>query len=132
VADTDGPTPAFCFARTGRYEIEIGGRKVVGSAQRRQGAVFLQHGSILLGVDEPRLRALFPTTADPLSRMTTLEAVLGRRPAWEAVAEALVAAFEAEHGLALEPDGLTPEELACAEELVRSRYGTDAWLRGAA
>src|SRR3972149_3123947 len=56
------PTPAFCFARSGSYELEINGRKVVGSAQRRQGACFLQHGSILLGVDVPRLRAGVPPT----------------------------------------------------------------------
>ncbi|HEU5196059.1 MAG TPA: hypothetical protein VFW70_15060, partial [Methylomirabilota bacterium] len=30
--------PTFCFARTGSYELEITGLKVVGSAQRRQGA----------------------------------------------------------------------------------------------
>ena len=29
--------PAFCFARTGSYELEVDGRKLVGSAQRRQG-----------------------------------------------------------------------------------------------
>src|SRR5882762_5560893 len=37
-----GPVPAFCFARTGVFEIEAGGRKLVGSAQRRQGDSFLQ------------------------------------------------------------------------------------------
>jgi lipoate-protein ligase A len=125
-----GPTPAFCFARTGSYEIEIGGRKVVGSAQRRQGKSFLQHGAVMLGVDEPRLRALFPTTHDPLATMTTLEAALGRRPEWETVANALADAFEAEHGLSLKPDGLLPAELARAEELARTRYATDAWLAG--
>ncbi|HXG04458.1 MAG TPA: lipoate--protein ligase family protein, partial [Candidatus Binatia bacterium] len=64
VPETEGPAPAFCFARTGRWEIEVSGRKLVGSAQRRQGACFLQHGSVLLGVDAPRLRVLFPTTPD--------------------------------------------------------------------
>jgi lipoate-protein ligase A len=131
VAGSAGPTPAFCFARTGRYEIEIGGRKVVGSAQRRQGACFLQHGSVLLGVDGARLRAVFPTTAEPLSTMTTLERALGRRPSWEDVARALALAFEAEHALALKPDGLTAEELARVEELVETRYATDRWLAGA-
>jgi lipoate-protein ligase A len=128
--DADGPAPTFCFARTGRYEIEIGGRKVVGSAQRRQGGCFLQHGSILLGVDERRLRAVFPTTPDPLKTMTTLEAALGERLAWDDVAATLAAAFEAEHGLVLRPDGLSAEETARAERLVRIRYGTDAWLAG--
>jgi lipoate-protein ligase A len=131
VPDAGGPIPAFCFARTGRYEIEVGGRKLVGSAQRRQGPYFLQHGSVLLDVDGPRLRTLFPTTLDPLSSMTTLERVLGRCPRWQEVAETLATAFEAEHGLALEPDGFTDDELARVEDLVRTRYGTDAWLAGA-
>jgi lipoate-protein ligase A len=130
--DTDGPTPAFCFARTGRYEIEVAGRKLVGSAQRRQGSVFLQHGSVLLGVDEPRLRQVFPTTRDPLATMTTLEATLGHRPTFEDVAAALTRAFEEQHGLALAPGGLTGEEWARVEALVRDRYATDAWLAGAA
>jgi lipoate-protein ligase A len=132
VAASGGPVPAFCFARTGRYEIEVGGRKLVGSAQRRQGACFLQHGSVLLGVDGARLQTLFPTTLAPLSAMTTLEDALGRRPGWEEVAAALGAAFEAEHDLALKPDGLTAGELARVEELTRTRYATDRWLSGVA
>jgi lipoate-protein ligase A len=125
-----GPTPAFCFARTGRYELEIGGRKVVGSAQRRQGRCFLQHGSVLLGVDLPRLAALFPTTADPLATMTTLEAALGRRPTFAECAEALARAFAAEHGLTLVPGGLRDDERRQADRLERERYRTDAWLQG--
>jgi len=130
VVAAEGPAPAFCFARTGRYEIEVAGRKLVGSAQRRQGACFLQHGSVLLGVDGARLRAVFPTTRDPLSTLTTLEDALGRRPRWEETAEALARAFEAEHGLALKPDGLSPDELSRVDELVCTRYATDQWLSG--
>ena len=123
-----GRDPAFCFARTGAYEIEIGGKKVVGSAQRRQGTSFLQHGAVLLGVDEPRLRALFPTTRAPLASMTTLEAAIGRRPTFEDVAAALREAFEAEHGLRLVAGGLTDEETARVDRLVQERYGRDAFL----
>ncbi|MBI4172892.1 MAG: lipoate--protein ligase family protein [Actinobacteria bacterium] len=132
VAGADGPTPAFCFARTGRYELEIRGRKVVGSAQRRQGGTFLQHGSILLGVDEPRLCALFPTTRDPLSTLTTLEAALGHRPKFDDVCAALAAAFEAEHGLDFKPDGITADETAAVARLVAERYATAEWLAGPA
>jgi lipoate-protein ligase A len=127
-----GVAPAFCFARTGRYEIELGGRKLVGSAQRRRGRCFLQHGSVLLGVDEPRLRALFPTTPDPMATMATLESALGRRPAFMEVADALRAGFESEHGLALKADGLSEAERADVERLVTDRYATESWLRGAA
>ena len=132
VAASEGPPPAFCFARTGRYEIEIGGRKVVGSAQRRQGTCFLQHGSILLAADVSRLRTVFPTTRNPLERMTTLEIALGLCPRWSEVAGQLAAAFELEHGLTLKPDDLTPEERGRVAELARTRYTTDVWLTGVA
>jgi lipoyl(octanoyl) transferase len=123
----EGLSPAFCFARTATYELEIGGRKVVGSAQRRQGTSFLQHGAVLLGVDEPRLRALFPRTRDPLATLTTLEAALGRRPTFDQVATALGHAFEAEHALTLKPGGLSPDEVEATERLARDKYATHAW-----
>jgi lipoyl(octanoyl) transferase len=127
---SEGLSPAFCFARTGTYEIEIDGRKVVGSAQRRQGRTFLQHGSVLLGVDAPRLATLFPRTRDPRAGLITLEAALGRRPSFDEVAHALAEAFESEHGLRLEPDGLSSEEMETTERLVREKYATTSWLRG--
>jgi lipoate-protein ligase A len=127
-----GPVPAFCFARTGVFEIEVGGRKLVGSAQRRQGDSFLQHGAVLLGVDEPRLRALFPTTREPLATLTTLDASLGRLPAFDEVADALAAAFAQEHGLDLRPDGLSAEEMERVAMLVSDRYATAAWLAASA
>jgi lipoate-protein ligase A len=126
-----GRDPAFCFARTGAFEIEVGGKKLVGSAQRRQGTSFLQHGAILLAVDAPRLGALFPTTRDPLASLTTLEAATGRRPTFEEVAAALRTAFEVEHGLRLVPGGLTDEETARVEHLVSDRYGSAAFLTAA-
>jgi lipoate-protein ligase A len=132
VARGDEPTPAFCFARTGSCEIEIGGRKLVGSAQRRFGRTFLQHGSILLGVDADRLAAIFPTTADPLATLTTLEAALGHRPKFDDVAATLAAAFEREHGIDLRPDGLSPDETATVDRLVRDKYATQDWLTGLA
>ena len=132
VASGEGPTPAFCFARTGTYELEIGGRKVVGSAQRRQGVTFLQHGAVLLGVDEPRLRAVFPTTRDPLATLTTLEAALGHRPKFDDVAATLAAAFEMEHGIELRPNGLSADETAAVARLVTEKYATAEWLAGPA
>jgi lipoate-protein ligase A len=128
----DGPVPAFCFARTGRYEIEVGGRKLVGSAQRRQGTSFLQHGAVLLGVDATRLRAVFPTTVDPLATLATLETALGRRPGFDEVAATLEAAFAAEHGLTLRPGGLSAEEAERVDVLVRDRYASPAWLAATA
>ncbi len=87
---------------------------------------------MLLGVDAPRLRVLFPTTPDPLAAMTTLDAALGWRPKFDEVAAALRRGFEEEHGLVLEPGALDLQERAQAERLVADKYGTEAWLVGAA
>jgi lipoate-protein ligase A len=42
---------AVCFSAPSQYELVIEGRKVAGSAQKRQGQSFLQHGSIPLEMD---------------------------------------------------------------------------------
>jgi lipoate-protein ligase A len=121
--------PAFCFARTGSYELEVEGRKLVGSAQRRQGSAFLQHGSIMLGADAGRLRRLFPGERDPLSGMTTLEAVLGRRPSFDELVERLAEGFRSAHGAILEPAGLSPAETTEMDALVAGKYGRPEWTR---
>lgn len=123
--------PAFCFARTGSYEIEVRGKKLVGSAQRRQAGAFLQHGSILLAADAGTLRLLFPREGDPLAGMTTLEEALGRRPAFGEVVQALTAGLREAHGLHLVPGGLTPAEETLVERLVNEKYGTGSWTLGA-
>lgn len=124
-----GAMPAFCFARTGSFELEIGGRKLVGSAQRRQGTAFLQHGAIMLGAAPARLRRVFPGEGDPLAGMTTLESALGKRPSFDEAAAALAEGFRRAHGLDLEPGGLSEEEAALAAMLERDKYATDDWTR---
>ena len=121
-------TPAFCFARTGAYEIAVGGRKLVGSAQRRQGAAFLQHGSILLDADPARLVAVFPASGDPMAGLTTLAALCGRRVS----ADEAVCALTAGLAEALGRGGLVLGQLSAAEEeavrrLVAEKYATEGW-----
>ncbi len=45
----------ICFAEALSYELTIGGKKIVGSAQRRWPDRVLQHGSILLGKSHQKL-----------------------------------------------------------------------------
>jgi lipoyl(octanoyl) transferase len=121
--------PAFCFARTGSYELEVGGRKLVGSAQRRQGAGFLQHGSVMLGAAPERLRRVFTAQSDPLAGMTSLEAVLGRRPSFVETADALARGFRDAHGIEVRQGRLEAEEKSLAESLAREKYRTERWIR---
>jgi lipoate-protein ligase A len=124
-----GAPPRFCFARTGAYELAISGKKVAGSAQRRQGGAFLQHGSILLDLDPARVRAVFPEDEDPLRAVTTLGTTLGRRVGFDEAVAALAPALGEALGGPLAPGGLTEAEAGLAERLVATKYGTDAWTR---
>ncbi len=44
-----------CFSSTSRYEVVVGGRKLIGSAQRRKHGALLQQGSIPVSPDFRRL-----------------------------------------------------------------------------
>jgi lipoate-protein ligase A len=83
----------------------------------------------MLGAAPERLRSVFPTEPDPLAGMTTLEAVLHRRPSFDETMAALAAGFREAHGLDLAPGGLAPDEMELAESLVRGKYGTERWTR---
>lgn len=115
-AEGDGKRPGSspaCFATTAGHEIVLGGRKLVGSAQRRLATALLQQGSLLLG--EGHLRLADFAAGDPQSRVRLRED-LARRTAhagrwlggaplerWrDAIAQALPAAptrIEGEAGL---------------------------------
>ena len=88
-----------CFAMPVGGEILVGARKLVGSAQVRQGRALLQHGSILLGGSQDMIAAVSSQpsaishhTSD-VRGATTLSAVLGRAVTFQEVANAVVAAF---------------------------------------
>jgi lipoate-protein ligase A len=91
-----------CFASTGRAEILVEGRKLVGSAQRRTAHAFLQHGSLLLGRAHELLVDLLANVNESaragmrarLRRETiTLGELRACTPSFEEVADALVESF---------------------------------------
>ena len=58
------PKSAVCFDAPSWYELVVEGKKVAGSAQTRQKGVILQHGAILLDLDEDKLIETFKFTSD--------------------------------------------------------------------
>lgn len=99
-----------CFAATVPGEITTGGRKLVGSAQRRSRRALLQHGSIPLAGDQALMAEVWPGSLEP-ERTTTLSSAIGRRIGFAELAATLSAAFEKSLGAELEPAPLTDEEL---------------------
>ena len=103
--------PAFCFARTGSYELEVrrpqARRQRAAAAGRGLPPARRHHAGRRARPAAARLPRRRPI---PLAGMTTLEAVLGRRPSFDETAAALAEGFREAHGLTLEPGGLTDEE----------------------
>jgi lipoate-protein ligase A len=98
-----------CFAASVPGEIVAGGRKLVGSAQRRSRSAFLQHGSIPLAGDQSALAAIWPGCLDP-NRVTTVSDAAGRAIGFDELARALAAAFETAIGQSIMPGAFTLEE----------------------
>lgn len=89
-------TPALdagaCFSQPAGGEILVGGRKVVGSAQFRQGIALLQHGSILLEDNQDVVRSMTrgafcpePSLGVPVPNLSITQPSLRARDVTEAV-----------------------------------------------
>lgn len=96
-----------CFSSSARYEIEFGGKKLVGSAQRRIGGAVLQHGSILIGEAHLALADCLAVSEevreqlrqDMRAHTTTLQAILGRPVHRNEVRDALIEGFRRAWGV---------------------------------
>lgn len=106
------PFSTACFTSSARYEISVGGRKLVGSAQRRYARsngeeVILQHGSILLGSDHKRMveflaiddkdRAMIAQELD--DKTTDLRSILQRKITFEELIPLIRLGFEEAWGI---------------------------------
>jgi lipoate-protein ligase A len=85
------PDAGACFASPAGGEIIVAGRKLVGSAQVREGGAFLQHGSILLTNGQDVVAAV-TRGAPPPVQAASLGAVLGRNVTFAEVSDAVTAA----------------------------------------
>jgi len=101
---------ASCFQSATQADLVTLGRKLVGSAQTRREGAFLQHGSLMLSQRPDEIRPLLRRAA-PGGDATCLEDVLGRAPAREAIAEAIVQAVASTWGVRLDIGALTPWEV---------------------
>ena len=126
-----------CFEVPSTYEIIVGGKKLVGSAQARRKEGVLQHGSLPLAGDLTRIIQVltFPDEASRtraaarlINRATTVETALARKVAWDEAARAYISAFASVLALDLQPDYLTADEKKRTEELVRVKYGNPSWM----
>ncbi len=85
-----------CFMSPSRYELMAGGRKIVGSAQRRVRSSFLQHGSMPITCNREALaRATRMADASILEReIAGIAEFVPVRPTRDAFRDALIRSFQ--------------------------------------
>ena len=129
-------TNPVCFLAPSAYEITVGGRKLIGSAQVRHRGGVLQHGSLPLKGDITRIYQVLRfddepsgqrSTQDIRERAVTVEELLGRPVPWRQAAEAIIEGFSNALDLSLDPETPTKAEYRRAEMLVSSRYNHSDW-----
>jgi lipoate-protein ligase A len=116
-------TSAACFEVPSAYEITVGGRKLIGSAQTRPAGKVLQHGSLPLYGDIGRV-ARYLTFRDDgerealeahlRARATTLSDALGRPVAFHETAQAMSRGFSEALNLELAQGEPSADERAAA------------------
>ncbi len=119
-----------CFEVPSDYEITVGGRKLVGSAQMRSQGIVLQHGAIPLEGDIARICAYLASRPDPAAvraRATTIAEVLKRPVPWGEAAQALATGFAAALNITWEQGALTETEWERANTLRAERYAHATW-----
>ncbi|MCY9373120.1 biotin/lipoate A/B protein ligase family protein [Bacillus haynesii] len=130
------PRSSVCFDAPSWYELVVEGRKVAGSAQTRQKGVILQHGSILLDLDEDKLFDLFIYKNDRLrermqrnfkQKAVAINELTKDKVTIEEASEAFKKGFEKGLNIHLEPYELTEEETEFVADLAKTKYAADEW-----
>ncbi|MEH7494521.1 lipoate--protein ligase family protein [Neobacillus niacini] len=130
------PRSAVCFDAPSWYELVVEGRKVAGSAQTRQKGVILQHGSILLDLDEDKLFSLFKYPSERVkdrmksafkSKAVAINEISPRKITLEEAKEAFYKGFAEGLNIELESYDLTEEEFSYVNKIAKERYESDEW-----
>jgi len=118
---------AACFSSVSRSEVQVNGKKIIGSAQRRFGDVVLQHGSIMLGWEHRTLPKFYREKNEShflhLNETTTeIETELNRKVSYEEISIAIRRGFELQWKVEFDEFPLEVEEMFFrGEKLERAR-----------
>lgn len=130
------PRSAVCFDAPSWYELVVEGRKVAGSAQTRQKGVILQHGSILLDIDEEKLFSLFHYPSERVkermraafkNKAVAINEISSRQITLEEAKDAFFNGFAEGLNVELAPYTLSVEEEEYVAKIAKERYESDDW-----
>jgi lipoyl(octanoyl) transferase len=120
-----------CFFAPSSYELVCSGVKMAGSAQKRDGQAFLQHGSIPIEMDLDLLGRIFSTTPQSgeelIRHVGWLNRWLDEPVDLDCLEARLVEAFARRWSFIPAAEEPTAGEWRRATELVATRYGNKEW-----
>jgi lipoate-protein ligase A len=116
--------------------LTVRSKKISGSAQAHKSGIVLQHGTLLLSVDLPKmfslLRVPWARTCTEVvniaeKKITSVNHELQRETSIEEVNVALVQGFQEALGIKFEEGSLSPYEQELSAKLRKGKYATDEW-----
>ncbi|MFJ7953415.1 biotin/lipoate A/B protein ligase family protein [Lysinibacillus sp. NPDC096418] len=136
LADLKKPKSAVCFDAPSWYELVVEGKKVAGSAQTRQKGVILQHGAILLDLDEEKLLSVFNFDSEEAKermrkklpeKAVSINSLVKEPVSIEQCVEAFRDGFAKTLQIELKPFTLSEGQLKYVQALEEKKYANDDW-----
>lgn len=130
------PRSSVCFDAPSWYELVVEGKKVAGSAQTRQKGVILQHGAILLELDEDKLFSVFRFSNEKVkermknnlkNKAVAINDIAGRKITIPEAKQAFEKGFAEGLSIDLEPYVLNEKQLLEVEDIAKNKYESDEW-----
>ncbi|MCL5037870.1 MAG: lipoate--protein ligase family protein [Chloroflexi bacterium] len=127
---------AACFSSPSAYEVQAGGRKLLGSAQFRKDGVLMQHGSLPIKLEREKLFSCLvhesedqkqENILEAYEHMTCIEEILSRPVSWEEVGESLALGCSGEWGLEIEYGEPEEDEIVSMKSLLAEKYSHPSW-----
>jgi len=125
---------SICFSVPSQYEVQVEGKKIVGSAQVRKKEIVLQHGSLLIELEKDKLFSVFNFPSAQIReknkirfKATSLEEILKKKINFSELSEILSRGFEEEFEIKLTEGKLTEKEEKISKDLLENKYSTYEW-----
>jgi lipoate-protein ligase A len=117
-----------CFSYPARNEVEVMAKKVIGSAQKRVGSQFMQHGSIPLEDDGDLLRKIsFLEHKEEDIRLISLTQALGKEVSFQWAVDRFIEGMAEYFRVDLKDRSLTEEERESVARIQADRYANPDW-----
>jgi lipoate-protein ligase A len=117
-----------CFSLPARDELQVEGKKIIGSAQKRTGKKFVQHGSIPLEKEADLLMSASRSSQkESTIKMTSLSEELGKKVDFDGAVEHFVSGISEYFDVSLVPISFSADQLDAIRKIQKERYENPDW-----